>query len=132
MTKTENAIVLKNDNRFSEQQKGKHRRRRSEIKLLAAPAAASRPLRNDPSPQLELVQVPVQELRLPDRKLRKLNPAHVAEIAGSIKALGFCVPIIIDQNNVVVDGAARLEAARQIGFESVLCIRIGHLTEAEL
>ena len=132
MTKSEDTIGLKNENGFIGQLKIKQRRHRSETERLAAPGAASRPLRNDPAPQLELVQVPIQELRLPGRKLRKLNPAHVAEVAGSISTFGFSVPITIDQNNVVVDGATRLEAARQIGFETVPCIRIGHLTDAEL
>jgi DNA modification methylase len=132
MIKHNDVIMLTGENSFTEQLKVKQRRRRAAIKRLAEPGAATRSLRNDPLPPLELVEMPVQELHSPDRKLRRSDAAHVAEVAGSISALGFSVPIIIDQNNAIVDGDTRLEAARQIGFESVPCVKIGHLTDAEL
>jgi DNA modification methylase len=65
------------------------------------------------------------------RKLRKSDPAHIREIANSISALGFNVPLLVGKDNVVLDGDARLEAAKLLGLSSVPCIRVDHLDETE-
>jgi DNA modification methylase len=116
---------------FKQQLKGESRRRREGLTRLAAPAAAPRALRNDVLPPLEIVNVLLGELRSPARNVRKIDPAHVREVAATISALGFCVPILIGKNNVVIDGEVRLEAAKLLGLECVPCVRIDHLTEDE-
>jgi DNA modification methylase len=116
---------------FKEKLKGKSRRRREDLARLAAPAAAARALRNDVLPPLEITYVPLGELRSPARKVRKIDPAHVREVAATISALGFCVPILIGKNNVVIDGEVRLEAAKLLGLGRVPCVRIDHLSAAE-
>jgi DNA modification methylase len=116
---------------FKETLKAKSRRRREDLARLAAPAAAARPLRNDVLPQLEIVDLLLESLRSPSRKVRGGDPAHVREIAATISALGFCVPILIGKNNVVIDGEARLEAAKLLGLDRVPCVRIDHLSEEE-
>jgi hypothetical protein len=65
------------------------------------------------------------------RKLRKSDPAHVREIANSVSKLGFNVPLLIGNDNVVVDWDSRLEAAKLLGLSSVPCIRVDHLDETE-
>ena len=116
---------------FKETLKAKSRRRREDLARLAAPAAAARPLRNDVLPQLEIVDLPLESLRSPARKVRARDPAHVREVAGTISALGFCVPILIGKNNVVIDGEVRLEAAKLLGLDRAPCLRIDHLSEEE-
>ncbi|WP_375459502.1 site-specific DNA-methyltransferase [uncultured Enterovirga sp.] len=111
--------------------KRKSRRRRDGLtKLTTADAAVARP-RNDLLPQLDLVDRPVERLRPPARNVRPADPAHVREIANSIATLGFCAPVLIDQEDRVLDGWARVEAARQIGLTRLPCILAGHLTPAE-
>jgi len=53
------------------------------------------------------------------------------EIAAAIAALGFSVPILIDEDNRVIDGWARVEAARRAGLTRLPCILAGHLNPAE-
>jgi DNA modification methylase len=98
---------------------------------LAAASAEVRPQRNDILPALELVEVPLDDLRLPTRKVRSSDPAHVREVAGSISALGFCVPVLIGKDKLVLDGAIRVEAARLLGLNRVPCVRIDHLSDIE-
>lgn len=45
--------------------------------------------------------------------------------------MGVCVPVIIDSDGTVLDGWARVEAARQIGLTRLPCVVAGHLTPTE-
>lgn len=115
---------------LTHQLKAKSRRRREALERLSTPVPACPP-RNDPLPNLDLVYVPLEDLRMPSREIRKLDPAHVREVAGSISTLGFCAPVLIGRDNAVIDGAVRVEAARQLGLGRVACVRIEHLNETE-
>jgi DNA modification methylase len=78
-----------------------------------------------------LVELQLDALRAPSRKLRVLDEAHVQEIARTISALGFCAPILIGKDNLVIDGHSRVEATRRLGLAQVPCIRVDHLSESE-
>ena len=116
---------------FVEHLKGKSRRRRQDLAGLAEAEAAWLPRRNDLLPRLELAHVPLDMLKMPAHEVRKLQPAHVRQVANAIAALGFCVPILIGKYSLVLDGAARVEAARSLGLERVPCVRIEHLSDDE-
>jgi hypothetical protein len=75
------------------------------------------------------VYVPLEDLRMLSREIRKLDPAHVREVASAISALGFCAPVPIGGDRTVIDGAVRVQAARQLGLGP--CVRIEHLSETE-
>jgi DNA modification methylase len=108
----------------------KSRRRRDQQHRLAT-ASAPRPRRNDILPRLELSYIPIDALRPSPRKLRKLDPAHVREVAASIGALGFCVPILVGRDNEIIHGEVSYEAGKLLGLDRLPCIRIGHLTLEE-
>jgi DNA modification methylase len=78
-----------------------------------------------------LIHVAPSELRTYARKVRKADEAHIRAIAGSIAALGFCDPVLIGKDDMVLDGEARVEAAKLIGLGTIPCIRVEHLTDAE-
>jgi hypothetical protein len=128
---TVNLNLLDSERSLKNQLKGKSWRRRDGLARLAAPGAAPRALRNDVLPALTISYEPLNDLRSPQRKLRKIDPAHVREVAGSISELGFCNPILVGTNNVVLSGQIRLEAAKLLGLDRAPCIRIGHLSESE-
>jgi DNA modification methylase len=109
----------------------KSRRRRNDLRQLTKASAALRARRNDLLPQLALANINIDDLHFPERKIRKCTPAHVREIMGSIGTLGFCAPVLIGKDNLVLDGEARIEAAKALGLATVPCVRIDHLTEAE-
>lgn len=62
---------------------------------------------------------------------RTHTPEQIEKIAASIQEFGFINPIIIDANNGVIAGHARLQAAQSIGLASVPVLRVEHLTEAQ-
>jgi hypothetical protein len=111
--------------------KAKGRLRRDSVRRRAAVERGKRHARNDLLPGLKIEAVPIDSLRSYSRRLRKSDAAHAEEIANSIGALGFSIPLLIGKENVVIDGEARLVAARLLGLRSVPCIRIDHLNEDE-
>lgn len=60
------------------------------------------------------------------------NEKAIPAVAASIKAFGFLVPCVIDDNNVLVAGHTRTEGAKLLGMLEVPCIRAGHLTQEQL
>ena len=126
-----NPNPLASDRGLTEQLKGKSRRRRESLSRLSQPSSAPRAARNDLLPTLGLVELPLDALRSSARKVRKLDPAHVRDVAASIAALGFCAPALVGKDNLVLDGDVRIEAARLLGLARVPCVRVDHLSETE-
>ena len=114
---------------LTDQLRSKSRQRRDDLGRLANAAAPPRAIRNDLLPALTLINIALDELRMPARKIRRLDPAHVREVANAIGALGFCAPVLVGNGNLVLDGSARIEAARLLGLDRVACVRIEHLSE---
>jgi DNA modification methylase len=125
------AMTLGDGLSLTDQLKAKGRGRREQLSRLSRAGAASSALRNDLLPPLELEYLPVDQLRAPPRAVRGCDPAHVREVANAIRTLGFCAPILIGKNNVILDGVVRLEAAKLAGLDRVPCVRIEHLSDAE-
>ena len=80
-------------------------------------------------PRLELVDRRVEDLVSPTRNTRKLDARQIRQVANSIKALGFCDPPLINDNNQVLDGVVRVEAARLLGLETIPCVCARHLSK---
>jgi DNA modification methylase len=57
---------------------------------------------------------------------------QVAQLAASIAEFGFTMPVLADDNGVLVAGHGRVLATRRLGLDTVPTIRLGHLTEAQL
>ena len=108
----------------------KSRRRREVLERSRSPSPARAP-RKDPLPNLDLAYIPLEDLRMPSREIRKLDSAHVREVANAISTLGFCAPVLVGRDNAVIDGAVRVEAARQLGLGRAPCVRIEHLNDTE-
>lgn len=62
---------------------------------------------------------------------RKHSEHQVQQIVNSIKEFGFTNPILIDENNQIIAGHCRLEAAKLLKLNAVPCIVLSHLTEAQ-
>lgn len=64
------------------------------------------------------------------------NPRHndsaVEFVANSIKEFGFKVPIVIDENNVIVAGHTRLKAAEKLGLLEIPVIVADDLTDKQI
>ena len=65
-------------------------------------------------PDLLIERLPLGALKLDPRNPRHHSDRQIRQIARSIKAFGFNVPILIDQNGKVVAGHGRLRAAEML------------------
>jgi DNA modification methylase len=76
-------------------------------------------------------QIPTAELIPYIRNSRTHSEIQVQQIAGSIQEFGFCNPVLIDAQNGIIAGHGRVMAAQLLKLESVPCLRLSHLTDAQ-
>jgi len=62
----------------------------------------------------------------------RLNDDAVEAVAESIKEFGFKNPIIVDHENVIINGHTRLKAAKKLGLEKVPVIKALDLTPEQV
>ena len=77
-----------------------------------------------------------KDILIKDLKEYENNPRNnenaVEAVAESIKQFGFKVPVIIDDNYIIVAGHTRVKAAELLGLETVPCIIADDLTPEQL
>src|SRR6516165_2216210 len=81
---------------------------------------------------LEIIYRSVDGLRPDPANPRCHSKKQVRQIAESIKAFGFNVPILIDRDGNVVAGTGRLAACGELGMTQVPTLCLDHLTPAQL
>lgn len=79
---------------------------------------------------MEIIKLKVGEV-IPYENNPRKNDNAVAAVAESIKQCGYCSPIIIDENNVILCGHTRLKALKQLGYKEVECVRKEGMTEEQ-
>ena len=75
------------------------------------------------SHRIQVEQVPTTGPKPDPRNTRTHSRRQVRQIAASIETFGFVNPILIDKADRIIAGHARLEAAEQLGLETVPVIR---------
>jgi DNA modification methylase len=62
----------------------------------------------------------------------RLHPkSQIDKLARAITDFGFLIPVLVDDQNTVLAGHARIEAAKKLLLRKLPCIRASHLTEAQ-
>ena len=73
----------------------------------------------------------IDQLKPDPHNARRHSKKQIRQIANSIKAFGFNVPILIDRNGNVIAGHGRLLACRELGITKVPTLCLDHLTPAQ-
>jgi DNA modification methylase len=81
------------------------------------------------SRKLTIEYLPVGSLRPDPKNARLHSDKQVQQIAKSIAAFGFNVPVLVDANSQVIAGHGRLSACRLLSIKEVPAIRLEHLSE---
>jgi len=80
---------------------------------------------------LEVTYLPTTSLKPHPKNPRVHTDKQVDQIAQSIEAFGFNVPILVDDRQNIVAVHGRLLAARKLGWNTVPVIKLNHLTESQ-
>lgn len=96
-----------------------------------APGAAPTTSPNTHRRASAVVQVPIDAIRLDPRNPRMHPKRQIRQIAKSIEAFGFNVPILIDKDLNVIAGHGRVLACRMLGWTEVPTILLDHLSPAQ-
>ncbi len=81
--------------------------------------------------QRKIEYVSTAELIPYARNSRTHSDERIAQIAASIKEFGFTNPVLIDDDNGIIAGHGRVIASQRLKLESVPCIRLSDLSEAQ-
>lgn len=76
-------------------------------------------------------QTPVDELVPYENNPRTHSATQLERLVNSLKEFGFTNPILIDEDNNVIAGHGRLQAAQIAGLKTVPTITLSHLTEEQ-
>lgn len=77
--------------------------------------------------QSELISV--SELKMTGRNARTHPASQIEKLQDSFKRYGVTKPVLVDENNVVIVGRGRVEAAIKAGEKSVPCVRVSGWTD---
>ena len=80
---------------------------------------------------MKIIEMKIENL-IPYVNNPRDNEEAVDQVAASIREFGFRIPVIIDQQNVIVAGHTRVKAAQKLGLETVPVIKIDDLSPAQL
>jgi DNA modification methylase len=83
------------------------------------------------SHRLEIEYLPIESLILDPENARQHSPAQIRQIARSIDAFHFNVPVLVDGTGKVLAGHGRVLAQRLRGEKVIPVIRLEHLTPAQ-
>lgn len=74
----------------------------------------------------------IELVNIDDLKPYANNPRDISYavrfVKNSIEKFGFRAPLQIDADNVIINGHARYEAAKELGFKEIPCVRCSDLT----
>lgn len=79
---------------------------------------------------MEIIKLNINEV-IPYPDNPRKNDNAVDAVAESIKQCGYCSPIVIDENNVILAGHTRLKALKKLKWKEVECVRKTGLTEEQ-
>lgn len=73
-------------------------------------------------------KVSVETLPIDSLKVAKFNPEarmkDIGQMAASIERVGLCYPVLVGQDDEVVDGHRRLAACKQLGWKDIQVLRV--------
>jgi ParB-like chromosome segregation protein Spo0J len=85
----------------------------------------------EPMPNVQVREVRPGSIWANPANVRNHPKKQINLIARSIEQFGFVVPIVVDENNIILSGHARWLAAKLIGLRTVPVIELFGLSDAE-
>ena len=114
-----------------------HLRQRGQSQAAATPEPIDAPIpavdeaTSEYAAEQVVESIPIADLQPYANNARKHSAKQITQIAASISAFGFINPVLIDDDNKILAGHGRVEAAKSLDMTIVPAVRITHLTEAQ-
>jgi hypothetical protein len=80
---------------------------------------------------MTVVPLSISRLKPYANNARTHSPKQIRQIADSIAAFGFTNPVLIGENDEIIAGHGRVEAAKLLGMECVPTLRLSRLNRAQ-
>jgi ParB-like chromosome segregation protein Spo0J len=74
---------------------------------------------------------PTHSLRPYPGNARTHSPKQIKQIARSIERFGFNNPVLVDDDDQIIAGHGRVEAAKLLNMKTVPTVRLSHLSDDE-
>jgi DNA modification methylase len=85
-----------------------------------------------PNARLTIQHLPIDTLQLDARNPREHSQKQIAQIAESIRAFGFNVPVLIDDDNKIIAGHGRVLACQLLSITEIPTICLSHLSPEQV
>ncbi len=76
--------------------------------------------------------ISIEMVKKPEQKLIKIKKSDQEKVTAFTKKYGQKLPVITDDNNVIIQGLPVYEACRHLQFEKIAVVKIGKLSEDEV
>ena len=80
---------------------------------------------------MHIQQIAIDALKPNPRNARTHSKKQIAQLVANIRLLGFLVPILADENRMVLAGHARLLAGKQLGLSELPVVFVHGLSDAK-
>lgn len=80
---------------------------------------------------MQIIEKSIKDIKPYEKNPRK-NDSAVDAVANSISQFGFRVPVVIDNDGVIVCGHTRYKAAKKLGLDKVPCVVADDLTDEQI
>ena len=80
---------------------------------------------------MNVVKLPLGELRKPERNVRLHSNKQISEFKRSVEMFGQIRPIVVDESHTILAGNGLFDALKALGRTDADCYVVTGLTEAE-
>ena len=79
----------------------------------------------------ELVTLPLSGIKPYSNNPRMIGSEAVEAVMESIRQCGYCAPIVVNADHVILAGHTRLQALANLGYDEVQCLVVAGLTDEQ-
>lgn len=81
---------------------------------------------------MNITEINIEDIKPYAYNAKKHPTKQIQSIANSIKQFGFRQPVVIDENNEIIIGHGRFEAAKKLDMKTIPCVKVDDLSEEQI
>ena len=80
---------------------------------------------------MKITHIPIDQLKEDPENPNYMPPVRMKGLKISLEKYGMVQPIVIDEDNMIINGHQKLTAAKEIGMDTVPCVRLSELNRED-